>query len=69
MASTPAPCRAAHYGRSSLEVVSILREFGFHVYKQEVSHIKLRRLSSEGRTQTLSVPRHRQLVIKTLFNI
>ena len=29
--------------------------------------MKLRRLSQEGRRETLSVPRHRQLVAKTLF--
>ena len=31
--------------------------------------MKLRRLSQKGHRQTLSVPRHRQLVTKTLFDI
>ena len=54
---------------SGVEVVSILRRFGFQPHKQEGSHMKLRRLSQEGHRQTLSVPRHRQLVTKTLFDI
>ena len=31
--------------------------------------MKLRRLSPEGHRQTISVPRHRQLVTKTLFDV
>ena len=54
---------------SGLEVVSILRRFGFNFHKQEGSHMKLRRLSQEGHRQTISVPRHRQLVTKTLFDV
>ena len=54
---------------SGLEVVAILREFGFEIHKQEGSHIKLRRLSATGRPETISVPRHRQLVTKTLFSV
>ena len=52
-----------------MEVVSILRRFGLNLYKQEGSHMKLRRFSSEGHRQTISVPRHRQLVTKTLFDV
>ena len=54
---------------SGLEVVSILRRFGFEIHNQEGSHIKLRRLSAAGHKETVSVPRHRQLVVKTLFDI
>ena len=54
---------------SGLEVVSILRRFGFQLYKQEGSHMKLRRLSPIGHRQTVSVPRHRELVTKTLYSI
>jgi predicted RNA binding protein YcfA (HicA-like mRNA interferase family) len=50
-------------------VVAVLRRFGFQFHNQEGSHMKLRRISPEGRRETLSVPRHRQLVTKTLFNI
>ena len=31
--------------------------------------MKLRRLTALGHRQTLSIPRHRQLVTKTLFDI
>lgn len=54
---------------SGLEVVAILRRFGFEIHKQEGSHMKLRRLSATGRPQTVSVPRHRQLVTPTLFSV
>ena len=54
---------------SGLEVVAILRRFGFEFHKQEGSHMKLRRLSSTGRWQVVSVPRHRELVTKTLFSV
>ena len=54
---------------SSMEVVSILRRFGFNFHKQEGSHMKLRRFSPAGHRQNISVPRHRELVTKTLFDI
>lgn len=54
---------------SGLEVVAILRGFGFELLKQEGSHMKLRRLSATGRRETVSVPRHRQLVTTTLFSV
>ena len=54
---------------SGLEVVTILRRFGFQFHNQEGSHIKLRRLSPEGRRQTLLVPRHRELAVGTLREI
>ena len=54
---------------SGLEVVSILRRFGFELHKQEGSHMKLRRLSAAGDKQTISVPRHRELVTITMYSI
>lgn len=54
---------------SGLEVVALLRRFGFQFHNQEGSHIKLRRLSPEGRRQTLLVPRHRELAVGTLREI
>ena len=54
---------------SGLEVVSILRRFGFDFRKQEGSHMNLIRVSPEGRRQRITVPRHRQLVTKTLFDV
>jgi len=40
------------------EVLKILGEFGFQKLAQRGSHMKLRRISSSGRTQTLTVPNH-----------
>lgn len=45
---------------SSAEVIEILEQFGFQVYSQRGSHIKLRRVSNVGK-ETLTVPNHRQL--------
>ncbi|NJL35501.1 MAG: type II toxin-antitoxin system HicA family toxin [Leptolyngbyaceae cyanobacterium SM1_4_3] len=45
---------------SGAEVVAILQQFGFQVYSQRGSHIKLRRVSETGK-ETLTVPNHRQL--------
>jgi predicted RNA binding protein YcfA (HicA-like mRNA interferase family) len=45
---------------SSAEVIAILEQFGFQIYSQRGSHIKLRRISEIGK-ETLTVPNHRQL--------
>ncbi|PZO41852.1 MAG: type II toxin-antitoxin system HicA family toxin [Leptolyngbya sp.] len=45
---------------SGAEVVTILEHFGFRVYSQRGSHIKLRRDSDVGK-EILTVPNHRQL--------
>jgi predicted RNA binding protein YcfA (HicA-like mRNA interferase family) len=45
---------------SGAEVVRILEQFGFQVYSQRGSHIKLRRVSQSGK-ETLTAPNHRQL--------
>jgi len=42
-------------------VVQILGRFGFTTHSQKGSHVKLRRVTAEGRKQTLTVPRHREL--------
>ncbi len=47
---------------SSKEVVSILESFGFAVYSQKGSHIKLRRKNNE----TLMVPERKQVAKGTL---
>jgi predicted RNA binding protein YcfA (HicA-like mRNA interferase family) len=49
---------------SGAEVVAILGQFGFQVYSQRGSHIKLRRVSKAGK-ETLTVPNHQQLDIGT----
>lgn len=46
---------------SASEVISILQRFGFVLFKQSGSHIKLRRISPVSEKQTLTVPNHRQL--------
>jgi predicted RNA binding protein YcfA (HicA-like mRNA interferase family) len=45
---------------SGTEVIAILEQFGFEVYSQRGSHIKLRRVSMAGK-ETLTIPNHRQL--------
>ncbi|MGL5806314.1 MAG: type II toxin-antitoxin system HicA family toxin [Xenococcaceae cyanobacterium] len=39
------------------EVIAILKQFGFEIYSQRGSHIKLRRISIAGK-ETLTVPNH-----------
>jgi len=45
---------------SGKDVIEILRTFGFEVYSQKGSHIKLRRISAGGK-ETLTVPNHSEL--------
>ena len=51
---------------SGREVVAIFRKFGFESVAQRGSHVKLRRLSSDGSKQTLTVPMHGELDRGTL---
>jgi len=46
---------------SGAEVVRILEHFGFVVYAQWGSHVKLQRIEPAGHKQTLTIPRHREL--------
>ncbi len=48
------------------DVLRILATFGFAVVSQRGSHVKLRRVASDGRKQTLHLPRHGQLRRGTL---
>ncbi len=48
------------------DVIRILGRFGFEVPSQRGSHAKLVRLSLEGRRQTLTIPRHRELDTGTI---
>lgn len=50
------------------EVIAIMSRFGFYVHSQR-GHVKLRRVTEEGATQTLTIPRHRALDIGTLHAI
>ena len=47
------------------DVVAILTRFSFEVHSQRGSHVKLRRAGPAG-TQTLTIPRHRELDPGTL---
>ncbi len=49
---------------SGHEVVAILKLFGFLVVDQRGSHMKLRRIGSDG-TQVLTVPAHASLDVGT----
>ncbi|MFA5832434.1 MAG: type II toxin-antitoxin system HicA family toxin [Bacteroidota bacterium] len=51
---------------SGNEVISILLKFGFVIHSQRGSHIKLRRIISEGEKQTLIVPNHKEIDPGTL---
>ena len=51
---------------SGKEVISILNKFGFALFIQRGSHIKLRRIGSAGDKQTLTVPSHDELDVGTL---
>ena len=54
---------------SGREVLKILGEFGFQDFAQRGSHIKLRRIMSGGRTQTITVPNHNEIDRGTLHAI
>lgn len=43
------------------DVITLLSQFGFSVYSQRGSHVKLRRITNEGIKQTLTIPRHKVL--------
>lgn len=51
------------------DVVRILESFGFRPIKQTGSHVKLRRIGSDGANQTLHLPLHRELKAGTLRTI
>jgi predicted RNA binding protein YcfA (HicA-like mRNA interferase family) len=51
---------------SGKEVLSILSKFGFTIRSQRGSHVKLRRISSAGEIQTLTIVMHDELDIGTL---
>jgi len=50
---------------SGQEVVSILKQFGFMIFSQKGSHVKLRRIV-DGNKQSLTIPLHRELDKGTL---
>ena len=48
------------------DVIAILGRFGFVVHSQRGSHVKLRRITSMGTAQSLTIPRHREMDRGTL---
>lgn len=50
---------------SGQEVIAIFEEYGFRIFTQKGSHVKLRR-AVPGAIQTLTVPNHKQLKKGTL---
>jgi predicted RNA binding protein YcfA (HicA-like mRNA interferase family) len=53
------------------DVVSIFLGFRFTRVSQKGSHVKLKRLTTSGETQTLVVPLHRELdrgTLRAIFN-
>jgi len=51
---------------SGKEVVKIFSKFGFEIISQRGSHVKLRRILSDGTKQTLTIPLHNELDKGTL---
>ena len=51
---------------SGEDVIRILSQFGFAISSQRGSHVKLRRVLSDGTKQTLTIPRHKELDKGTL---
>ncbi len=54
---------------SGREVLKILRGFGFSDFAQRGSHVKLRCIAQDGRTETLTVPNHDEIDRGTLHAI
>jgi len=54
---------------SGRDVLKILGGFGFQVFAQRGSHIKLRRILPGGRTQTVTLPDHNEIDRGTLHAI
>ncbi len=46
---------------SGQDVVRVLAEFSFAIEAQRGSHVKLRRLLSDGTRQTLTIPLHNEI--------
>ena len=46
---------------SGAEVIRIFARFDFAIQSQKGSHVKLRRVTQAGETQTLTIPNHAEL--------
>jgi len=54
---------------SGQEVIRIFESFGFSVFDQRGSHIKLRRIAGDGSRETLTVPNHKELDRGTVVSL
>jgi predicted RNA binding protein YcfA (HicA-like mRNA interferase family) len=54
---------------SAREILRALQTFGFEVVATRGSHAKLRRVIADGRSETLTVPLHRDLAPGTVAAI
>ena len=54
---------------SGSEVATILQDFGFELHSQRGSHVKLRRTLEGGQTETLTIPKHKEIDRGTLHAI
>ncbi|PYU02377.1 MAG: type II toxin-antitoxin system HicA family toxin [Acidobacteria bacterium] len=52
---------------SGAQAVKFLASFGFEVVRQRGSHMKLRWILTDGASQTLTLPSHRELDQGTLL--
>ena len=51
---------------SGLDIVKILKLFGFDIQSQKGSHIKLKRITDQGIKQTSIIPNHNEIDTGTL---
>lgn len=51
---------------SGSDIIKILEKFGFLVFSQKGSHIKLKRILSENMEQILTIPNHKEIDSGTL---
>jgi predicted RNA binding protein YcfA (HicA-like mRNA interferase family) len=51
---------------SARDVLAVLKNFGFEVVATRGSHAKLRRVTENGPTQTLTLPLHKDLDLGTI---
>lgn len=54
---------------SGKAVISILGKFGFIIHSQKDAHVKLRRIHSTGKKQTLTAPLHDEIDAGTLLAV
>ncbi len=56
---------------SGEDIIKIFKDFNFLVVNQKGSHVKLKRVLTDGSKQTLTIPNHQELdkgTIKAIYN-